>query len=547
MILEPNEILERINKPQNQHIPTFKKNHRILNMLLTGHGLEEHISLITGIESEKKLKLRKKYTRSAKDILSHILANTNKLFSARGGYVTIDITNDVAKEKLIEALDDITENKSLNSWLESNFLTTYHMDPNGLYFVETPKADDAKKKHPYPTYKSISCIHDYETFGQELEYVIFEPFKALVGDKEQKIYRVVDDLQDALYYVDGEQLNEFQSDEHPFAVATDGKVPAVVISQLLDVNTKGKLSILDTIVELLIEYIVETGVKSVFKKLHGYPVFYRYVTDCRKCKGTGYVDDGDDMKDCSSCHGTGKNLDKDVSDTMDFSMPESKESAIVTPDAAGYISPSVETWAQMTSEQKFMIDLLNLCYWNATVEKSTNETATGRFIDVQPIYEKLNIYASGLEIAHRGIINIIGEKMYPEYYKDAIVVSGRRFLVETPDQIWEKYCEAKNKQASVVVLNFLFEQFLYAEFQGDSEMIEQKRKEHLLEPYPHYTLDQLISSGMQSKAQEKLLFSDWLIQAENLDKEFKILLNERDAFINQKLKDETSKEAPPND
>lgn len=546
MILTPDEILDRLDKPANKHISDFKKEHTILNMLVTGYGLEDHIQRITGIESEDKLDLRKKYTRSAKDILSHILANTNKLFSARGGFVNVETSQESASDAILKVLDDVTEGKSLDQWFEGSFLTTYHTDPNGIYFVESPSDDDDLRKSPYPTYKSISVIHDYETFGQKLQYVIFNPEKKQINGRQVKVYRVVDDEKDALYYKDGIVLKEYESEDQPHSVPTNGEVPAVVISQLLDINTGGKKSILDPISELLIEYITETGVKSVFKKLHGYPVFYRYITDCKRCDGTGFIEDNEESKDCTTCSGTGKNLNKDVSDTMDFTMPESKESAIVTPDAAGYISPSVETWEQMTKEQQFMINLLNLCYWNATIEKKGNETATGRFIDVQPVYDKLNIYASGLEIVKASVIDVIGKKMYPDYYKGVKVVSGRRFLVETPDQIWEKYCTAKEKQASIVILDFLFEQFLYAEFQGDSKMIEQKRKEHLLEPYPHYTLDQLNSSNLQSKAQRKVLYNDWVITA-NLESELSTLIAQRDEYINQQLQNETSTEVPTGD
>lgn len=509
-------------------------------MLLTGHGKDDFIEQISGIESADKLALRKKYTRSAKDVLNHVLAYTSKIFNSKGGSLSFEMTNKVAEEKFKDVLDDITQGISLDKWLENYFLFAYQADPNGIFFIESPKEGEEENENAYPTYKSISHIHDYKSDGQDLEYVIFVPEKMKIpgSDRMEKVYRVVDDEKDALYYVDNEKLMEYSDEENGIshAMPTNGKVPAFIVGDIVDHNTRGYKSILDPIAELLQEYILETGVKSVFKKLHGYPVFYRYVTDCRECGGDGFITDPDsgESHTCYSCHGTGKNLNKDVSDTLDFEIPEHSDQPVITPDVAGYVSPSNDTWKQMTEEQKFMIDLLNLSFWNATIEKKNNETATGRFIDVQPVHDKLGVYASALETVKGKIIDLVGKKTYPDFYEGCKCIQGRRFLVETPDQIWEKYEKARESGSSVVILDFLFKQFLYSEFHKDQEMIDQKLKEFSLEPFPHYDIMQLHSAGLNEAAQRKIFFNEWVVISD-LSKPLETLLTERDKYIKERL------------
>lgn len=541
MILTDDQILAFIQKPQNEAIGKFVESHKILNMFSTGEGIEEYIVQIQGLETKEKAKLRRHFARSTKDVVEKILRPTDKVYSAKGGSFQLEMSNESQKEEFKKTLKNVAEGMSKRLWLETYALDAYHVDPNGIIFVERPAAG-SKSMTPYPTYKNITCIHDYIVDGQDLEYVIFQPviFKDDVnGDK--KVYRVVDDEKDALYYIDGnEKLQIYNDPENVGYIAnTFGSVPAFVISNLVDKNTGGKKSMLEPITELLAEYLQDTSVKSIYKFLHGYPFFWRFIADCKPCKGEGMLeDDKGNTTQCATCGGTGKNLKKDVSDTFDLSIPLDREDAIldVARTPAGYVEPSVDSWKQMTEEQKFMVDIMVRSYWGTSLDdRYDRETAQGRVIDTQPIADKLNKYADWAEVVDKKLTDMIGEMKYKENYDEAFVFYGRRFLIESSDQIWKKYVDARTKGAPETALNQILVQYYNSEYQNDTVMLERALKLLQIEPYPHLDLTKLSTTATDTQKQRKLAFSEWSRQDIDVSKDVEELMAEFEAFAAEEM------------
>ena len=538
MVLSDIQIKKYIQNPQNNNISVFVKKHNLLNMFSTGKGLDGYLQKIQGLETDSKLKLRRRFARSTKDVVNKILRPTDKVYSAKGGSFEIGIKNKIQKEEFIESMGNIAEGMSKRLWLETYALDAYHVDPNGIIFVEVPKEGD-KHSMPYPTFKSITSIHDYMTSGQDIKYVIFNP-TVYVSEHglEKKVYRVVDDEKDALYYIENEDLKIYSNvNEIGYITNSSGSVPAFVVSNIIDKNTGGKYSMLDPITELLSEYIHDTSIKSIYKFLHGYPFFWRFIADCRACKGEGYVDDGNGgTKSCSVCGGTGKNMKKDVSDTFDLTIPLDREDSIidVAKTPAGYVEPSVASWKQMTEEQKFMVDIMVKSYWGTSLDdRFDRETAQGRVIDTQPIADKLNKYADWAEVVDKRLTDIIGKIKYKDNYGKSDVFYGRRFLIESSDHIWRKLTLAIKDGAPEAALTQVLIQYYHSEYQNDVVMLERALKLLKIEPYPFYTLDTLNGIATNSQKQRKLAFSAWSRQRFDMSKDIEFLKKDFDKFAKE--------------
>jgi len=135
-----------------------------LNALINGVDFADLLIRIEHKEDEAKQKSRRKYARSIKDIFERLLRPIDNVYSATGG---VKKYPDNA-EKAIKTISSIRDGKTLEKWLQNNWMSLYHTDPNGVIMYEW--IDDKF----YPTYKSIGSIRNYESVKEFLPIGIFE-------------------------------------------------------------------------------------------------------------------------------------------------------------------------------------------------------------------------------------------------------------------------------------------------------------------------------------------------------------------------------------
>lgn len=481
------------------YMTALKEEHKLLRMHYDGIGTDEYIKQITGLESQDQLKLRKKYARSNKNIFANITNPVNKIFAAKGKYKSYDLPTDNDQKKFTSYINTVDHGKSLENWLSSYWKDKIASDPNGVFFVEKDK-----EGNPYPTYKSILSIRDYKQRGQYLEYIIFEPYKRQIGTSEIEFVRVVDDEADKLFKVTNDGIVELEDER---IVNELGYVPGCVISTLENTNTEFKKSSIWNEVELANEYFRDNSVKSIYKLTNGYPIFWMYYSQCPVCKGVGEREG----EKCNYCNGSGLALKKDVSEIIGIKPPQTADDITITPDIAGYISPPPENLEQMTSELSLLKDMMLFSHWGSSMETGDNNTATGKWIDVQPVYDKLDNYAANLETIETLLVDFIGDILYKESYKGSTINYGRRFLVETPDQLLDKYIKGKEKKLNSTTLDYLLGLYYQTQFNTSPVMLEYHLKLMQLEPLVHYNLNEVPQDFRNTfEYQKKLYLEEWI-------------------------------------
>ena len=532
-VFSPQEAILEIQKVQTtpQWVLQARANNQTLKALVTGQGFhDELIQRIEHLESSKRGIARKKYAKDIRDMFNRVNKKRFNVFEAVGGSEVIKIENETLQFQFKTILSSFKGNKSLEKYLSDTFFDLLDIDPNGLIFLEYKIVETEKKI--YPTYKSINDIRFYESEGQQPNYVIFEPIKKVENGIITETIRFVDAKNDYTFQKveTTYKLVEEKSFVHPFE-----NVPAIILSDRQQIGNELRISPIEAVQELAKDYARDKSILTIYKFQNGFPIHWRYVSECRTCKGTGKTGvhkPGEKPQSCNMCGGDGILKRGDVTDVVNINTPKEGD-PILTPNIAGYVNPSLEVWNQYNEDLKTMEQKIEDTIWGTETSEQSNETATGRFIDIQPVTNELSKLSSNVEYVHNTLAKYVlkfitpikSDKIY--YYKSY----GRRFIIETPDILLEKYNNAKKAGSPTTVLDRLLNEFIVSKYKNDILMLNLQLKKAELEPYVHYDIVTVNSIFGQKEALKKQLFQEWSKTAD-FSKEISILATEFKTYIN---------------
>lgn len=539
--IEIKELLKIHSENTEQWIHDAREQNTTLKALITGEGFhEELINRIEHLESEDRANVRRKYSKDIRDLFSRTMTKRQNVFDANGGSENNQIKNDTIKNLLKERLSNFKSNKSLFAYLSEQYFQLSDIDPNGIDMLEYEQIDE--EFDLYPTYKSIYDIRYYKAKGQLVDYIIFEP--KVNQETSVKSWRVVDDVTDWTFTeVQGQFiLNEDKTFEHPF-----GQVPCVILSEKEVVGSQLRLSSVHDITELAKNYARDKSILTIYKFQKGIPIHWRYSSKCKSCAGLRKTGD----KACTTCNGKGYPLKADVSDIHMIPIPE-RDQPFLGDKVAGFSSPDLETWKQYKEDIKDAELIIEDTIWGTDkTHKSefNNETATGRYIDIQPITNKLNSYSDTVEYVYNTFANwtlnfvdqtkVKTENIYHRSF-------GRRYIIESPDVLLEKYGKAKENGDNNTILDKLMEELILSKYKSDPYMQSLMLKKMEVEPYIHLAVKDVNEMFGRIEANKKVLFPKFWQQCDK-DKTSEQLESEWMEYFNNKntIKDESSTISTP--
>lgn len=493
-------------RPNRKWIDSAQKYTQKLMMHIQGIGLDKYIEKVEAFEKQDLIAIRKKYAVSNQAIFARIHRPMDNVFSAKGGSVYYNL-GDTQTQTLKDYLGDIAYGYSLKQWLEVFWMPALGYDPMGLIMVEVDEMDNA-----YPCYKSIMDVFEMKLRNRKVEYVIFKVAKkvGIASDggviDNGTIYRIVDDTTDRLVEVANGYLVDVPGETYTNYFL---QVPACIISNIYNPVKGIFASIDDDIVELADQFLREGSVKNIYKNYFGFPMAWGYQADCPDCKGTKVIDG----RPCDHCKGTGIRTKRDPSELLQLPVPQSKDEPILAPNVAGYVTPDVAGWDKMTAELELLEDIMFETLWGTRIsDDAKSETATGRFIDVQPVNARLNKLSNAEEHVEKFVTDLIAGYMFRTAYKGCSVTAGRRYMIETQDKIWEKLTASIKNGAPMAALYDLYNDYLQARYSANAMEMQKMTKLAKIEPLPFVKYEELakLLSFPDTILRRKFWFESWL-------------------------------------
>ena len=476
--------------------------------LVNGEDFHELlIGKIEKIESEDRAKARKKYSKDIRSLFVRLNQPRSNVFSASGGEVKNDITSTVISDKVVDALAEFKGQKSIRKYMSETFFRLRDTDPNGVLFLEYKAEEDI-----YPTYKSIEDIHMYVSNGQLLEVIIFNPIPDENGDM---IWRIVDDKTDWRVKQVGSSITVIKDDnltfKHPFS-----NVPGVILSETQETGSEVRTSPLWSVEQDSMDYARDKSVMTIYKFLVGMPRHYRFESTCRSCQGTGKTGNSTKKTKCEACEGRGNMRKNDVTDVTILEMPREGD-PIIAPNPEGFISPDLKTWERYKEDIKDSEDSMEATYWGTRrMTESTNETATGRFIDVQPVESELNVFTDSAEWTHNQFTNWVEDWAHGAAQDEHMyhTVYGRGYILETPEALLDKYNKSRESGSNNTILDKELAEYITAKYQNNTDMMHEMQKKATIEPYVHVGIIIVNDIFGPVEANKKILFNDFWEQTD---------------------------------
>jgi hypothetical protein len=526
MILQNDQIKNIIlNNPNKATIQCG----RVYNKTMRRHlyGENPNCEIIEGYEAKDLQKLRAKYSRSNKDLCARLTRPIDKVFTARGGSIYFNLASAQDKQARVYSMN-VKSGISIRKWVETVWKPHLLDDPFGLVFLEILPEREAKlaiqqgRSVAYPTYKAITSIYDYQVNGLTLDYIVLnvaEADKKNAGiSDEYTYYRVVDDAMD--YWVrkdDGETVTIMDQYSLPNYF---GYVPAVLNSDIQDPQHECCfVGPLDEIIEPLDHFFLYGSIKLTHEFLHGFPKYWEYADGCTECQGHKTIGG----ETCTACKGTGKKLMLKVSDAKLLEYPSTKDEPIVAPEVAGYVSPDKTFYEISTSNIQLLEELMNVTLWGASSKVKTQgltatrdqqpQTATEVMSDMKPEADRLQAISEMAERRHKFILdNVVRLNLNLPSYQGSSVNYGRRYMIESPDEIWDKYENARTKGAAASVLDDLLNEYYESKYASDPIKLAIQTKLMKVEPFVHLTASNV--EALQNVTAEdktaKSYFTEWL-------------------------------------
>lgn len=416
--------------------------------LITGEDMDYLMRRFDKHESEDMFAQRKRITSHITNSVSkNLIKPLYKIPRSNSVSRNISYKDDKNLEnakQLEKILAKFYDGDSLDNWFNTRWIDLAASDPNAWCVLEWKDFDPKNEKaSPYPfEVSSEQAIHYVKDISNELQFLVVRnsvdddfdneertrftiygkdnavsltsltkeeeksiPYKAY---KEGEIIQIVTKDNMMLDLIFTRSNKWYKIDIYQYNL---GVVPAFQVGFYRDIYTNGKtyLSVIDDAVPVLMKMVKANSEMDLTSALHVFPQKIQYANRCDSINcNAGFLPDG---STCPVCHGTGYKIAKTSQDVIYLTMPRDKEDFLNLDNIVRYVSPSVELvqWQDRYVE-KLTIRCKEAMYNTELFsKKEVAETATGKNIDLQNVYDSLYTMAKAYSVKWKFAVETIAK------------------------------------------------------------------------------------------------------------------------------------------
>ena len=428
-----------VNKHTHKNYERVNNLRELYTQLITGEKQDDLIKQFFSTQSEEERKKIMTVTRPVTAAVCNSLqAAFKKVLRTNPIAKEIDF-NEFTEEKkaLVEGRKDkYFAGQSLDYYIEKRFHDLTFLDPNSFIVTEFLPFDFKNEKSwPFPLEVSSQQAVDYKKVNGVLQYLMAE-YGLSFTDAEGKaangvkiiiylenysiVFTQVAKTSNAqlgndkyLFVKENITFNDNQTLENvPVRMITEdkefivtyynhktGRVPAESVGYVFDKSTDGQ-TFVSPIHYGAIDYLLKTIKTAAELDLtihsHTFPRMAAYVEPCSVEANGKCASSGENVFDCKKCGGRGFQLPSSSKDITTLKLPRNMEDAIDLSKLIHYSYPPIEG---IKFQEEYVEKLTQKCYksvFNSDVfaKDEIAQTATGKNIDLQNVYDTLYDYGS---------------------------------------------------------------------------------------------------------------------------------------------------------
>lgn len=388
--------------------PLYERNKKAAALYLTlvsGEGMEELMQQFKPRETEEMFAQRKTLT---KQIVTSVCKNVRDVEYKvpRSNSIIKTILGAGAKE-VSSILAKFWGRYSFDDYMDLRWIELNDTDPNAFVVYEWQPFQPNEKAQPYPYEVPSENIYYFLEDNNILRLLIVlvkEDFTCYGDNNTIKLVRVDEETEKRLAGVEREDGVEFvdggityvRFNKKYYVVLEPiphklGQVPAIQVGFTRDVATRG-LSYLPpwyAAIPVLLNLVTAKSELDLAIALHTFPQKVQYVPRCTHdgCNA-GYMPEG---TKCPSCKGTGYQVHTSSQDAIVLPLPGHPDEIFDLTKIMHYFYPPVELLEFMDKYVDKLSQRALQFVYNSEIysRKEVAETATGKNIDLQAVYDTL--------------------------------------------------------------------------------------------------------------------------------------------------------------
>ena len=453
---------------------------------------------------------KKIYEPITKSTVSKVITSLSKIPRSADWYIHYNVDNMPPGIREGERPEDYFEKNfpytgSLSTWMFDMALRYYVQDPNGLIAIMPLEwnVPDNEYRRPFPFIFTSDRVYDY----------VPEKYAVLLST-DKVTFQNSNGVEGKVFYVfttstigRWEQTTQSGDYRQAWEYAHGLDELPVFKTQGVFLEAQDTTFIYESRLSPMIPYLNEAAREysdlqaGKVQNLHPTPWNYAFM-DCGDCAGTGQLMVAGEQTQCQKCKGLGKVVHNSPYGGIVVKQPENGMASNIPMPPGGYIQKDVEIIKVLgESVDKHKYDALAAINMEFLAETPLNQSGTAKEID----RDELNTFVASIAT---DVVRMMKRIYYfcIEYrYKLAVpdkktrmelaprMGDPKRFDLINPNGLVDTIAKAKQAGVSMTLINAYQRQLAASQFTGDTEMGQALQCELALDPFPGYSVDDLMT------------------------------------------------------